>query len=290
MPGAFAAGEIVAIWQHAFVENCLCGCGQPLQQCEFWAAVVQKAFGGWEGVDAHRILSLWRAVGRIRNSTTIGLRFAAQRPTFHDGLRELSAIWHSLYRAIQAVSSCQVIIDSSKIPLGILILREIGAIDSYILHLVRDSRAVAYSLQRKKLRPEFTNRAEYQTQFSPLASALRWDIVNLMVSGQARECRHYKRVHYRQLVARPQAVVADIAAFAGQPADHSDWIAGSVIKLGDNHTVGGNPVRFKRGRMEIRSDDEWREKMPRAQQWLVAAMTLPLLWKYGYLRQGNGLV
>ena len=286
----FMAGEIAAIWQHGFIENFLCGCGRPLQQCDFWVAVVQKAFGGWQGVDPHRMLKLWGAIGRIRNAATTGLRIAAQRATFHEELRELSTTWHSLYTAIQEVSGCQVIIDSSKVPVGCLILNEIGGIDSYILHLVRDSRAVAYSLQRRRLRPEVTDRAEYMAQFNPLASALRWVIVNLMISGNARDCRHYKRLRYRRLVERPQGAVADIAAYIGEPADDSGWIDGHVIQLGDNHTLGGNPVRFKRGWMEIRSDDEWRDKMPCAQQWLVTGLTSPVLWHYGYFRQNNGRV
>jgi hypothetical protein len=233
------------------------------------------------------VLKLYDAIGRIRNSVTTSLRLAAQRPTFHKELRELSAIWYSLYTAIQAVSGCQVIIDSSKVPIGCLMLNEMEAIDSYILHLVRYSCAVAYSLQRKKPRPEVTNRIEYLPQCNPFTSALRWVIVNLMISGHARKYHHYKLLHYGQLVARPQAALVDIVAFIGEPADHSGWIDEHVFQLGENHTLAGNPARFKCGRVDIRLDDEWRDKMPRAQKWLVTTITSPLLWKFGYFRLSN---
>ena len=287
VPGAFAAGEISGIWSDGFIENNLCCCGRPLQQCDFWVAVVQRAFGGWRGIDPHRMLKLWLSLSRMRNEVAIGLRIAAHRTTWHAELRELSAVWHSLYAAIQAVSGCRTIIDSSKVPLGVRILSELKAFDTYTLHLVRDGRAVAYSMQRKKLRPEFASGAEYMPRHNPVFSALHWVFVNLMVSRQAKECRHYRCVQYRDLVAQPQAVLSEVAAFVGERAVHGGWTDERVIQLSENHTLSGNPMRFKRGQLKIISDDEWRAKMPRSQRFLVTAITSPLLWHYGYLRPGK---
>lgn len=287
VPSTFAAGELIYVWKNAFVENYLCGCGRPLQQCDFWTAVVQQAFGGWQSLDAQRIVNFLDSIGRIRNAATTSLRMAVHQPSLRAELRELSAVWDALYTAIQTVSGCQVVIDSSKIPAGCLILDGIGSVDTYFLQLVRDSRGVAYSLQRKKPMPEVTRRVEYMARFNPLAAALRWDIVNLLISRHTKGKPLYKLVHYRELVARPQAIVGEIAAFIGAPADFSAWTGERVIELGENHTLAGNPGRFKHGRVEIRSDDEWREKMPRTHRWLVTAITAPLLWRYGYFRRGS---
>jgi hypothetical protein len=45
-------------------------------------------------------------------------------------------------------------------------------------------------------------------------------------------------------------------------------------------------MRFATGRIPIRADDEWRTAMSGAQRKTVAALTLPLLAHYGYLRRG----
>ncbi|MGB3634443.1 MAG: hypothetical protein WA982_10425, partial [Rubrobacteraceae bacterium] len=42
--GFFSAGEICYIWRQNFIENRLCGCGQPFDKCPVWTQVVKKAF------------------------------------------------------------------------------------------------------------------------------------------------------------------------------------------------------------------------------------------------------
>jgi hypothetical protein len=49
------------------------------------------------------------------------------------------------------------------------------------------------------------------------------------------------------------------------------------------HTLGGNRVRFERGRIRLRLDDAWRTEMQPSHKLLVTALTLPLLIAYGYV-------
>jgi len=49
------------------------------------------------------------------------------------------------------------------------------------------------------------------------------------------------------------------------------------------HTLGGNRVRFERGRINLRADNEWRSKMTFSQKLIVGALTFPLLVAYGYI-------
>ena len=51
-----------------------------------------------------------------------------------------------------------------------------------------------------------------------------------------------------------------------------------AISLGENHTVAGNPLRFRRGPLEIRLDDEWRRSMPAADRRAVTLLTWPFRW------------
>jgi hypothetical protein len=58
--------------------------------------------------------------------------------------------------------------------------------------------------------------------------------------------------------------------------------------LGANHIVAGNPSRFETGPVAVRADDEWRRRLPRRSQLLVALLTMPLLRRFGYVGRHDG--
>jgi hypothetical protein len=60
-------------------------------------------------------------------------------------------------------------------------------------------------------------------------------------------------------------------------------VRGRELSLSVDHTVSGNPSRFRTGNIELRPDEEWKVKMRRADKNVVTALTAPLLLKYGYL-------
>ena len=60
-------------------------------------------------------------------------------------------------------------------------------------------------------------------------------------------------------------------------------VHGREISLSLDHTVSGNPGRFRKGTIELRADEEWKAKMRGADKNVVTALTAPLLLKYGYL-------
>jgi UTP-glucose-1-phosphate uridylyltransferase len=61
------------------------------------------------------------------------------------------------------------------------------------------------------------------------------------------------------------------------------FIKENVISLVENHTVAGNPMRFKTGKIELKLDEEWREKLNPFIRKFVTIITYPYLKKYGYL-------
>jgi hypothetical protein len=52
--------------------------------------------------------------------------------------------------------------------------------------------------------------------------------------------------------------------------------------LGVDHTVAGNPLRFRTGVIDIRADDAWRREMPASRQAMLTALTFPsnLIYRY----------
>src|SRR5690242_1910457 len=64
--GVVAIGELVYLWDPDQLDRHVCGCGKPVRDCEFWSAVADKAFGGWESPGYQRLTELRPMVLRHR--------------------------------------------------------------------------------------------------------------------------------------------------------------------------------------------------------------------------------
>lgn len=283
LPGFQAVGEMWNIWQKSFTENELCGCGQPFQSCEFWSAVVEEAFGGFGNVDLEEIKQIRQSMQSHAYLPLLAypqLRNAAQR----EKIAHYQSALQKLYSAIQSVSGCRVIIDSSKGPRYAMLLNEIPEIDLRVVHLTRDSRAVVYSWQKKMVKPEVYWKTEYMDRPSPISAALNWNITNMLTQRFGKREAGYRFVRYEDLIEAPDTWLNEIVNFAGEDVGEAVSLEREgEVDLSVDHTAVGNPNRFRKGPIELRRDDEWRTKMSPAQKNLVTALTLPLLNKYGYL-------
>jgi hypothetical protein len=281
--GLQAVGEMWNIWQKSFVDNELCGCGSPFHECAFWGAVVQEAFGGFHAVALDEIHALRRTV---RSQTYLPLLLYPRLRTGEQQRRiqDYTAVLSKLYTAIRSVSGCQAIIDSSKGPRYAMLLRETPGIDLRVVHLVRDSRAVVYSWQKKMVKPEVYWKTAYMDRPNPVSAALNWNVTNLLTQSFHHNGAAYLFVRYEDLVASPRSCLARIARFAGVECDEDDLFEQEdAPTFSVDHTAVGNPNRFRQGPVKLRRDDEWQSKMPGGHRRLVTTLTLPLLRKYGYL-------
>ncbi len=278
--GFFSLGEVHHIWDRCFIENQLCGCGKPFKECEFWQGVVKEAFGGFDQVDAQRILRLQRSVARIRH--TPWLLFPGLRSQeFNSLLKQYTEILKHLYEAIAKLSDCQVLIDSSKAPPHAFVLSDMSNIDLYVIHLVRDSRAVLYSWQLKKRRPEIHWTEEYMPRLSLLKGTQEWMLFNWLTGLLRNRVRLYRVVEYETLAERPRATISKILEWLRiKSANLNFFINENEVNLGIDHTVSGNPMRFRQGVMRVCPDREWMERMPWFKRYLVTALTYPLLRSY----------
>jgi hypothetical protein len=114
--------------------------------------------------------------------------------------------------------------------------------DALFLHIIRDGRDVALSAAKHGwVRPIPGDNS------SPVVLAglsWRWSVQE--GRRQGRELgRDYQEVRFEQLVANPQATLAEIGAFIGQPLDYDEIQAagiGSVAK--PNTSFGGTAAEF----------------------------------------------
>ena len=284
--GFFSVGEFRLIWEEGFAGNYLCECGKPFRSCSFWNAVVEEAFGGFDHVDVASFLRLWRAVDRIRNIPQLAFP-ELQSYSFRSVYTEYLDILSLLYRAIHKLSRGKVIVDSSKTLSHGLLLNSVRGLDLRVIHLVRDSRAVAFSMQRKKRNPAAGKENIYLGRQGVLASARDWLVVNGSISWLAHFFPRYVLLRYEDFAEQPRKALHEVFSGLGLELSDADFIINKrTVKLSLGHMVSGNPMRFQYGEIELRPDTVWKQEMPISQRLVVSALTWPLLLKYGYLRRG----
>jgi hypothetical protein len=277
--GFFHGGELNFIWEHNLIENRLCGCGAPFNRCEVWGLVFERAFGGMDGVDAREMVRLQSSGTRTRHVPL--LLSPRGRRTLSSRLGKYTVRLARLYRAVRESTESRVVVDSSKMPSYGYALGMVPGIDLYVVHLVRDPRAVAYAWL-KEPRSDVDERA-YMNRVSAVKSSLLWDAWNVSSEALWRgSTGRYLRLRYEDFVVEPRRAVGEILDMLDEDAGQLPFVGERDVELGAGHTVAGNPNRFCKGLVRLRRDDEWVSRMKSRDRTLVTLLTLPLLARYGY--------
>jgi hypothetical protein len=280
LPGFCSSGEVVFLWQRGLIDGQLCGCGTPVPECDFWSRVGKTAFGGWDQIDPHEMLALQKQVDRNRYiPSMVAPRL---RPAARAELDRYTDVLSRLYRAIGDVAGARVVIDASKHASTAYLLRRVPGIDLRVVHLVRDSRGVAYSWTKEVKKPEVTGDDAFMPRYSPSSSGRQWVAYNLMFDALGILDRTML-LRYESLLENPEAGLQQILAHADEPAEASfPFLGDGYVDLAVDHTVAGNPMRFHQGRLDLRLDQAWTTKLPERDRKVVTAITWPLQLRYGY--------
>jgi hypothetical protein len=129
-----------------------------------------------------------------------------------------------------------------------------------------------------------TDPAPFMRRHGAVESTLGWISWNLAADAVIR--RHGRgrsvRLRYEDFVSRPQDMLRAIADLVDEHPTRLPFAANGAAELGGNHTVSGNPSRFKVGKIELRDDDDWKTKQTGLDRVIVTSMALPFLRRYGY--------
>ena len=286
LPSFVSVGELRFVWTRGLAMRQLCGCGLPLPDCPFWSAVGEAAFGGWDELDVEEIVALERAVDRHRFMPF--LLKPNVWPQYRERLERYADLLSRLYRGISSVAGGAVVVDSSKYPPFAFLLRHVTDLDLRIAHLVRDSRGVAYSWTKRIQKPERVDAVELMQTYHPVDMSLRWVVYNGLLHAIDPFGVPRMLMHYERLVASPARELRKVAGFVGVELKDGDlsFLQPDGVTIEEQHTVAGNPMRFQRGRVPLRLDDEWQTRLGPRDRRLVTAFTWPMLRAYGYTREG----
>ncbi|HZE40569.1 MAG TPA: sulfotransferase [Stackebrandtia sp.] len=281
LPDTLPLGEVAHVWERDVRDDEACACGSAFSACEFWQRVGEAAFGGWHSVDVDRVVALKNTVDRTRHIPTLASR-RLKGPQL-ELVSEYVSHYRKIYDAARSDSRARVIIDSSKHASLAYCLRWCEGIDLRVLHVVRDSRGVAYSWAKEVSRPE-SPRGDEMTRYSPTRAAMLWNAQNAAFGLLRRRGVPVRRVRYEKLMADPRGVVRRLAEWAEIPVTEHQlrYIGGDYADLGPSHSAAGNPMRFTVGRVPLRYDDAWTVGLSPTRKTLVSTLTRPLLSRYGY--------
>ncbi len=275
----FSLGEFKFVWHKGVKNNELCNCGEPFNDCGFWQAVLRTAFGEQE-IDIAHMLNL---------STTTHTRyipfliFPWKPSSFKNKLHTYTQVLRKLYLAVATVSRKTYLIDSSKFAGYALALNMIPEIEISVLHLIRDSRAAAFSWEKKKRKTEITDNIVYMRKYNFVSSSIQWIYRNITAELLKKRSKNYIRVRYEDFTHNPQGTYDEILKELSHKSANSPFTDNFTVNLGESHTQSGNPGRFAIGRIVIREDDAWKNSLHLIKKILVTLITLPLLIRYGYI-------
>ncbi len=274
-------GEIHHFWNQEKIEKQVCGCGQRVHDCAFWSPIIHGVSENSDSPDPSRMVQLRKTLFRSRHLLLPSfLRFERRNSK---ALGEYLLSLARLYRSIKGVSGATVIVDSSKIPINAYLLGLIDEIDTHIVHLVRDPRAVAYSWTVRKKKQKNALGISRTMEMKLLKTTLLWTEWNYIIGKKIRAgANSYQLVRYEDFVRDPESAIQRIHDSVDERRVELPRVVDGYVKLRPTHSIWGNPGRFDTGRIAIDEDNEWRRRLPVWDKILVSCLSIKGLIDYKY--------
>lgn len=261
--GGTNVGELHILWR-SFSLRRICTCGQPVEDCQMWGKV------------ADRVLSCLK-LGSVSEAAAIEAREPSQRRVLRYGpdlkiAPEVVALRGETEKAVREVTGNDVVVDSSKVA-GTLCVALQGHAQVRAVHLVRDPRAVAYSMSHPKPDPSLDGRM--LPTAGPMRSTVAWLTTHLAHERLAATGAFVAgRIRYEDFASSPGPTIGRLAGVDATPDQ-------ATLSSRGEHAIAGNPWRFEHSRA-VEPDRRWQEDMGALTRWSVNAISLPRLLRYGY--------
>lgn len=273
IPGFFHVGELHFLWKNAAGKgsNELCGCSRKLVECPIWSRILPLGRPAGVSAEAYADTVIRRQQACVRTRHTWRV---LGRGLHCDDIREHAALMTRTYHAIGELTGARVIVDTTKIPGEAALLPHLEGVTPYYVHLVRDPLAVAESWRQQK---------QYAHTMSSLKSTAYWLGFNL--ASEALTRRYPERsllLRYEEFIADPAPTIDALLRLCAADSA-ANPMQGRTIELHTNHTVTGNPDRFRTGPTIVRDrDDSWKIGLSVPAKVAAVALSSPLLRRYGY--------
>jgi hypothetical protein len=255
-----------------------CGCGQPVEEDDFWRSVLDDIpleiegyhIGYFRNIAQVGKVLRWRILPDIiRNEISDEWRPAVQEYGANN------AQYFKTVRAEAAERSeddIEWLVDNSKDPYRLFWLQHSGYFKTRAIHLVKDPRAFVYSM----VKDDPTN------LMNVFRYTGRWIIENMIIANVVRKSifdENVRRVTYDELAQCPKQTMQSIG----------DWLAldynpsrVETFREYENHALSGNMMRWRESEEQIYYDESWKQNLPSSISRIIALLSRPFASQCGY--------
>lgn len=270
-------GELHYLWDPHHPAGGECGCTLPLTECPVWGNVLNDLVS--HSVDRFSVNRVRLEHWRMRDLPHRYIDFRSQNLPM-----QYPDLLGDVYSGVSRYAKAALIVDSTKLPGDAFAAASAKDTDTYILHVVRDPRASSYSSLRTK-RHTRSEDGPLMRKHRPAANSGNWLAFNALsdtllknIVGPGR----YRTLRYEDFVLQPHESLRSLCEWLQIDKDSLPLAGDTGIKLSTNHTVMGNPNRFRTGSMELAPDDEWKTSFRGLPRFLSTLTSAPLLRHYDY--------
>lgn len=279
-------GEIINLPMD-LATNSTCTCGQKVRECELWSEVTRE-FEIRQGLDLERnpyalnLGPIYAAAGdprvtgglyRIRRRLGTGLHYLELRAGLYGALRPLLPTIYKglennllLYDIVGERLGAEFVVDSSKVYTKAVGLSKLAPERVKIILLIRDGRAVYYSMLKRNYERMFSL-ASWYTHFRRALPLIERHV----------PAGNVLTVRYEDLATAPERELRRICEFAGIEFEPAMLDMKSKV----HHNINGNNMRFSNS-SDIRLDTSWESKLDDAERAFFEARAGWLNRKLGY--------
>lgn len=280
-PDISGLGEVHRLSENP--EDRMCSCQNPVMECEYWRPRIELlckwqdvSIDQWtkklyttrpkdKSLDRREKANLTEAIAVLGSARLLEMTGWV----FKDAEEQWQAAKNSwkLYDVVGRSDYTQVVIDSTKNALRMKLLYMIRPRDCYIIHLVRDGRAVVASAKRRKGIPI-------------KQGARKWRVANRNVELALKTVpsKQVYRLRYEDLCENTETELQKICQLIDLQYD-SDMIE---LKQREYHEIPGNPMLFRKTETEIVKDERWKNELTTEEIDLFREVAQEYNVKYGY--------
>ena len=276
-PHIQSVGELSRLASDAWIQNFYCSCGKRAKECPFWSAVHDTWCASNGKVSAQEYVEIQNNVEQFRYSHYWAREHWKETRTFQVYAEQTLLIM----KAIQMISGCSVIVDSSKGIERAYVLSLMPEIDLRVIQLVRDPRGVVWS-HKKSFTKDLQNGLPRDIRSTPAwRAALYWSRMNLHADWLRSRLGPERAllVRYEDFMLQTQPVLQKIGDFIG--ITDVQRVIEESSKLYFDHTIAGNRVRMK-GKLELKFDQDWQQNLSPGDRRITELISGWLMTRYGY--------
>jgi hypothetical protein len=274
-----SVGELSRLASDAWIQNFYCSCGKKAKECPFWAAVHDEWCSSNNNVSAQEYVELQNKVEQFRYWPFYAREGQKKTQTFQMYAEQTLRV----LKAIQKISGCPVIVDSSKAIERAYVLSLMPEIDLRVIQLVRDPRGVVWS-HKKAFKKDLQSGLPRDIQPHPTwRAALYWSRLNLQADWLRRHLGPERAllVRYEDFMLQPLQELQKIGDFIGVDLTDVQRVVDQGGKLYFDHTIAGNRVRMK-GKLELKFDQDWKQNLSSKDRRITEILSGWLMARYGY--------